>query len=75
MALSPNQTIAYPQITAGICRHLGASTIESVALTPASETGGGDLNGTAASPIFFSHSGTGLGQAGLPRLPRNVGGV
>jgi hypothetical protein len=37
MALVPNQTVAYPQVTQGICRRLDAATIATVALSPQAE--------------------------------------
>lgn len=65
--MQENQTVDYPQTTDGIARRLDIGPAEPVVLGIVTETGGGDLNGTAAL-IFFSHAGTGLGQLGLPRL-------
>lgn len=63
----PNQTVSYP--ASGFCaRNMQATPVTLLSNAPFPQ-GGGDLNGTQAEPIFFSHAGTGLGQRGLPRLP------
>jgi hypothetical protein len=72
--MMPNQTVEYPRITPGIARVLGAVTDAGVRIVPQSESGGGDLNGTAAL-ILRAHAGTGLGQSDMPRLAPSVGGI
>ena len=65
--MNPNETVSYPQVTDGVARRLDVGDAEPAVLGVATESGGGDLNGTAAL-IFFSHAGTGLGQIAVPRL-------
>lgn len=65
--LQPNQTVAYPQITAGISRRLDFDPMAAVQDAPA-ETAGGDLNGTAAQ-FFKGQVGTGMGANAMPRRP------
>lgn len=70
MALNPNDTVQYPQITQGIARRLQTTVLAGQTRVPQSENGGGNLNGTAARSIMLGQAGTGLGQANVPRQLR-----
>lgn len=64
--MKENQTVEYPQRTAGIVRNMQAPPLNRTAAGIV-YPGGGDMNGTAAF-IMLGHSGTGLGPSAMPRL-------
>ena len=64
-----NPTGAVFGATPGIARNLNP-----LDLPPGPQNqGGGDLNGTQATSILFSHAGTAAQRVALPRRPMNSG--
>jgi hypothetical protein len=67
----PNTSGAVYGATAGISRNMNP---DPLTLPPGPQNqGGGNLNGTQATSILFSHAGTTAQQIALPRRPMNSG--
>lgn len=64
--------VTYPQITFGVSRRVEPTTFGPTGLPLQPETGGGDMNGTAAISIMHGHAGTGATADAIPRLPQTV---
>lgn len=72
-----NQSGAIYGPTPGIARNMAAldppvADVSPLA-APGAIQGGGDLNGTQATSILFSHAGTAAARVALPRKPTNPG--
>lgn len=72
MTLLANQSGAIYGPTLGIARNLSVETV-APRDAPGAIQGGGNLNGTQATSILFSHAGTAAERIANPRKPSNPG--
>jgi len=78
--LGVNETVIYPQITAGIARVMQTEAVAPqaapAALTPpATPQGGGDLNGTQSTTIMLGQAGTAGVRIAVPHQISGSGGA
>ena len=69
MSLAPNQRDV-AATTAGIARNMQAPGVIGLGVT-VTPTGGGDMNGSAATSILLHQAGTAGAQVSVPRRPPN----
>ena len=67
MIFAVNQSGAIYGPTAGISRNMQGATSPVPTDTPGQQQGGGNLNGTQATSILFSHAGTAAQRIAVPR--------